>query len=306
MGKKIVLTGTTLTDVDAPKLAVVDLIETVGSLWLVEPMHPANPWGAGVPVHAATVPNVLADFAAETAGIDPGTAGLDIYRTGFTGAQGLLERTARGGVHAIYSPTNATNIGTGSSCGFAIRPLAALRTYLRTNWGHKYYMSMWADITRASLAGKQSNAIMSLARSGGSTTNYKMIVAQAEALPASTPPLLGRRWSTWVAGVGSAGPRIINIARDESYVGAAPANDAEAGELFALILGNAGTINSYTTAKEAVPSLIFYRGYLEDLTVSGRTYAEVDAIDHALYTKEVLTPGGRYYGDTFTDPATIP
>lgn len=48
------------------------------------------------------------------------------------------------------------------------------------------------------------------------------------------------------------------------------------------------------------------RAYVEDLTVSGRTYAEVDAIDHALYTKEVLTPGSRYYGDTFTDPATIP
>jgi hypothetical protein len=42
------------------------------------------------------------------------------------------------------------------------------------------------------------------------------------------------------------------------------------------------------------------------LTVSGRTYAEVDAIDHALYTREVLTPGGRYYGDTYTDPATLP
>lgn len=34
--------------------------------------------------------------------------------------------------------------------------------------------------------------------------------------------------------------------------------------------------------------------------------AEVDAIDHALYTSHVLTAGGRYFGDTFTDPATIP
>lgn len=29
------------------------------------------------------------------------------------------------------------------------------------------------------------------------------------------------------------------------------------------------------------------------------------AIDHALYTTHVLTAGGRYYGDTYTDPATV-
>jgi hypothetical protein len=41
-------------------------------------------------------------------------------------------------------------------------------------------------------------------------------------------------------------------------------------------------------------------------TVSGRTYEQVAAIDQALYTKEVLTAGGRYYGDTYTNPTTIP
>lgn len=29
------------------------------------------------------------------------------------------------------------------------------------------------------------------------------------------------------------------------------------------------------------------------------------AIDSALYTKEVLTVGSRYYGDTYTDPNTL-
>jgi hypothetical protein len=52
---------------------------------------------------------------------------------------------------------------------------------------------------------------------------------------------------------------------------------------------------------------VFWRGYVEDLTVSGRTYAEADAIDIAEFTKQVLTSGGRYYGDTIvTAPSTIP
>lgn len=70
--------------------------------------------------------------------------------------------------------------------------------------------------------------------------------------------------------------------------------------------GASNPFNAIGGIRERLSSSIFYRAYIEDLTVSGRTYAEVDAIDYALYTKEVLTPGGRYYGDTYTDPATIP
>jgi len=50
---------------------------------------------------------------------------------------------------------------------------------------------------------------------------------------------------------------------------------------------------------------VIYRAYMEDLQVSGRSYAAVDAIDFEQFTKHVLTAGGRYYGDTYTDPATI-
>lgn len=59
------------------------------------------------------------------------------------------------------------------------------------------------------------------------------------------------------------------------------------------------------SARGASPSAIFYRFYLEDLTLSGRTWAEVDALDARLFAS-AFAPGGRYYADTFTDPATIP
>ena len=44
---------------------------------------------------------------------------------------------------------------------------------------------------------------------------------------------------------------------------------------------------------------------IEDLTVSGRTYAEVDALDYALY-QAAFAADGRYHGDTNTDPSTLP
>jgi hypothetical protein len=63
-----------------------------------------------------------------------------------------------------------------------------------------------------------------------------------------------------------------------------------------------GALNAYSTAmggSTAAPSFILYRFYLEDLTVSGRSYAEVDAIDYALWQTD-FGAGGRFAGDTFT------
>jgi hypothetical protein len=64
--------------------------------------------------------------------------------------------------------------------------------------------------------------------------------------------------------------------------------------------GNLTSANS-TDGSE---SRIFYGFYLEDLTVSGRTYQDVDALDLQAYNIAFGT-GGRYYNDTYTDPATI-
>ncbi|MDQ0731137.1 hypothetical protein QFZ57_001931 [Arthrobacter sp. B1I2] len=38
--------------------------------------------------------------------------------------------------------------------------------------------------------------------------------------------------------------------------------------------------------------------------MSGRSYAQLEALDAALYA-EAFGVGGRYYGDSFTDPAKI-
>ena len=52
-------------------------------------------------------------------------------------------------------------------------------------------------------------------------------------------------------------------------------------------------------------SMVFYRGYCEDLTVSGRTYAQVAAIDLALFNT-AFASGGKFNGDTNTAPSGYP
>ncbi|MER2974725.1 hypothetical protein ABS815_15285, partial [Klebsiella pneumoniae] len=53
------------------------------------------------------------------------------------------------------------------------------------------------------------------------------------------------------------------------------------------------------------PSFIFYRFYMEDLTVSGRSYATVDALDQALFDEAFNSSTGRYRNDHFSAPNVI-
>lgn len=100
------------------------------------------------------------------------------------------------------------------------------------------------------------------------------------------------------------GARIINVgesAQTHQNVGlitnGGPSWGAIAGSYNAAVLVGRNTLWS---------SFIFYRLYVEDLTVSGRSYVTIDAIDLALYQAAVLTSTGRYYSDTYSAPSTVP
>ena len=49
------------------------------------------------------------------------------------------------------------------------------------------------------------------------------------------------------------------------------------------------------------PSLVLERAYIVDLTVSGRSYAEMDALDLAQHAA-AHAADGIWDGDTFTNP----
>lgn len=287
-GRKLVL-DTPFTGTGQPILPTLDPIESLGSLMLTEPMHPAGAWGAGVPANGAFMPNVLAARAATIAGAANTAAntGAKVYRVGgstLVDGTALLERSSKGGLHAALDPTETVQ----ATLAFALFMADPIWTFLRANVSHNIYWSLWHRITRPA------------APTNGARTAWMAPAAYALVEHDRTSnAALGSRPATNVAG-----PELRNAAAPTANSGSLGANSQQATNLFAGANGGLTYNQSSADKLNKMGSHIFYRAYVEDLTLSGRSYAAVDAIDNALYTKEVLTAGGRYYGDTFTDPVT--
>lgn len=293
MGKKIVLTDTTLTGT-APRLAAVDGIESAGSLVLFDYAHPDTDIGAGVPAHLAVIPNLVAGNFATLSGVT-GENLHGIFRLAGNinnGTLGKVERSGKGGIHVIVSQANPLEAGD----GVAVNAPAALYTYLAANPTHDIYFSAWDRQTRADKVTGANSAFVYATSS--STSHGPFNVYNTNAF---TPG----GWAAVEPPGNAVGPRRTALTVT-GYGGGAGSLPARSG--LPLWGAPASTLNANTlaTRNEGWPSFITYRVYIEDLTVSGRTHAEVDALDYALYAKDVLTAGGRYHGDTFTDPATLP
>lgn len=290
MGRKIVLTGTTLTDPTAPRLAIVDPIESAGSLYLMDITHPTDPMPAGVPANGASIPNLFSGTLVALHGSGADDPSFVVGGNINNGTLGSIERSGKGGIHVIVSQANALTATDGARIDFG----PTLAAYVSANTGHDYYLSIWDRQTRANV--DATNYTLDY-----STANPRTLgIAQASG---SAGWQHGSRATLGYRNLGNAlAPRFASIAVD----GADATDNADSG--LPVWGAPATTYNSAVLASRngKWPSFVFYRCYIEDLTVSGRTYAEVDAIDYALYQKEVLNPGGRYYGDTFTDPVTIP
>lgn len=273
-------------------IAEVDSLLTNGSLALLDPAHSHSPFTAALPAAGASVavPNIAWEKAAAVlgSGTDATLAGSLSVGTAFTPANLCkLERSGKSGIHAI-SPRP----GTYMAQRHAIITLpAALLTYLANNTAHAYYFSMWANLTRVTSAtgfvphsswsdSTASGLWFMGSRAGGGETNY---------------PVANRTGNRAGPQSATTGPFLQNMAVS-GMVGAAPV----AARNYLWCIGD-----GYGSSAPGVSSSqVFYRAYLEDLTVSGRSYATVDALDLAAYTAAIGT-GGRYNADTYTAPSTV-
>lgn len=257
-----------------------DAIMSTGSLILVDPAHSANPL-SGVPTNGVSIPNIAWKTAAAILGSGDSSSLASTFNDGHQAADAIVERSGKGGIHGIYSKVNNTNDGR----GIWIQGAAAIKTYMGANQGHSFYMSMWSRKTRIETTGHR---IMQFAQGG----NFNLIV-QDQGFSAGT--LQGSYQSPATSAVG-------NEFRAAAGYGSAYST---AFYLAMAEMGNVLDYNSGSAYGNKASSYILYRSYLEDLTVSGRTYAQVQAIDQALWTA-AMASGGRFNGDTFTDPATFP
>lgn len=297
MAVQMKIPGVTFTDAaDLPVVRRDSLLPAAGALMLVDATHPANPWPSGVPTNGATVPNLAWEQAATAIGSGTESSlAATIYSVGLTGSAGLVERSTKGGLHAVISPTTSF---TDSTVGFNIALPSTVFDYTRANPAHDYYFSIWARVTR-----NPDTSVVTM--SSAINTDLKFLVGFS---PLSD--FGGTIGHQSAINDTTGAPRYRNIESipptgydTDTVTGVAATTP---GNRSVFIVGNRNGSNTISGRRGKGGSRVFYRAYLEDLTVSGRSYSTVDALDSGMFTALLSTAGGRYYGDTFTDPTTIP
>lgn len=290
-GRKLVI-PVSFTDTTLPIIHDDSVLPSDGALFLVDFMHSTDPSPpVGVPATGSTMWNVA--WAQAAAAIGSGTSTTlkaQIASAGYSNpALAKLERSTKGGLHSITS-----QVSDPGSSAWEMKLADPIKTYILANPTHNYYASCWSMVTRPYLVGaNQRDSLLEFANTTGVASNYRIMLALA-----FNQPAVGR------AAANVNGP-VIGNANATAWVGSAPASIGTFIASFGL--GGYGGYNFTAPIRQAKASRILYRGYIEDLTVSGRTYTDVDTLDFAAYTRDVLTVGGRYYGDTTpTAPSSIP
>lgn len=279
-----------------PVVPTDDAMLNAGSLILIDPAHSTNPWAAGVPANNATVPNIASARVATLLGAASGTQYPSQFKIGGAindGVKGKVERTGKGALNVIVSQATALASGDGVSLGIN----ADILTFLVANKTHRFYMSQWDSITRVNIGTLPGSAAAESGVVGAGTTAYLgMITAATYATTGGSPALAAA-----TPAQNAVGERFVRLATplDTSVSSATLFAGPQWGAL-------AGTYNNAVlgTRNNFWPSFAFRRFYLEDLTVSGRTAAQAEAADLALWQAAVAS-GGRYGSDTMTAASTI-
>lgn len=286
------------TDTTAPMLITRDELESRGSIFLFDGNHAFGQF-AGLPVQGAAIPNVLSNKAALLMGVAESLThsvvqSLPIPVVGVFKA----ERTTKGGIHGLITQAG----GQTSRQNYFWRAGKPVQEYMRDHPNNTFYVSFWEKITRKAVTGAPSpQAPFYFVNGLASTANFRFHFEASLPSPRQGTPT--NRGYKAVPAIGDAD--VVNGTNRFSSLGVQgnTGNGPVSADPINMGVGTEAAWNGVGYNKAA--SRIIYRAYIEDLTVSGRTYEEVEAIDFALYTA-AFAVGGKFYGDTYTDPTTFP
>jgi hypothetical protein len=290
-GLKLVL-PTLFSDSSLPILRDDPILPMSGALFLGDVSMIE---GSGIP---GSLYNIAGDSANSLTGGNAATMPL-AYAGAPSSAQILMERSTKGGIHGILS--HASAVGAGQ--GFAGRLPAAVLDYIFTeaNRTHAYYYSLWSTPTRY---GSQTAGPLGVGQSE-TTGGFHVYQYGSGAYP-STADRYGVpsiNYASVAANLGK--PHVTGLGPVSMYRNAGAGVVTDPGPLRENVDGglNWGRVVPPASAGFNPLSWVFYRLYIEDLTVSGRTFAQVKEKDLALYNA-AFGVGGRFEGDTFSAPAT--
>jgi hypothetical protein len=243
-----------------------------GALMLVDPSHPYSPMAAGVPANLSYLPNLAWKQAIATIGGGAVEADVKPQWKTLNNSQAVaptVSRTSKGGIYT-----------SGQYAG-PHHP-AKIIDFLIANPTHDFFVSVWGRLDDA----VNASMVSQLAKNG--------------TVPAS---IAGEAYTLRLDGTGAnpsgtrLGSRVASKVNGNFIFNGAFSSSNLSGATGAQFVSANGAVQFGTYGNLGSGARRSYRFYMEDLTVSGRAYAAVDAIDNAEYTKQVLTAGGRYYND---------
>lgn len=281
-------------NVDELPVYLPDPLLTEGSLLLLDPTHPESPAPAGVLASGAILPNIAEEFARPILGL--GNLGAPLNYE-FAAGAGFVERTGKGAIHVAVDKTGL------STAARILFPLA-LANYIHDNPTHDFYFSIWEKTTRAATVDESYLALTMSTSPGPSQLEVSLAVNTdmpvSNTLGSSRNPLGDHRSKTPV-------PFNVHVARAVSeYTGTIGRTGENAIANNMAKIWNVGNSGPFSAGSAGGRSAAFMRAYVEDLTVSGRSFTAVNLLDAAHFAKVVLSDGGRYYDDTtYTNPTTL-
>lgn len=281
---------------NAPYLIKYDPIESRnGSLFLWDAgLNPLS----GTPAIDATIPNLLSEYT-------PSTGKSLVLKRGLfseTNHNAYIRRelTSKGGMHFIVAQaySGATNVPIHNT----LQANSELQEALRSNVmgaNPNLFISIWQRLTRVAPEDSSigTSAYLSTPAGKSDFAFYKDVRFQNFTVSSnSVATSFINKTDIDPTAIGLSNKHVMNI---KGKAGAGVLEDTQARFVIAGFDGPWG--GQYVNKS---PSVIVYRIYVEDLTLSGRTYAQVKAIDDAEFAK-AFAEGGRFYGDTWSNPATV-
>lgn len=285
------------------KTILGDDILSKGSLMLVDPTSPISAWPAGVPEDNYRLPN-LADATASR--IISGDIRPFVKKEANMAAGSFIERTAKGGLRVGVASGQTVLSGAN-----LVMPDPILQ-YILNNQSHEFYFSTWSYVTQSAQSTSTDEPHLHIYR--GVDQGYpRGGVASISAQGNWDRPTGGNQTGRYSNNPNNVGSQFRNIAGhvfgqknsagDPLTISDFPQNKHKSLASF----GPANDESLYTASSSVGPgvgrklqSWNMYRVYIEDLTVSNRSYSTVHNIDIGLFNKEVVNSGGRYFGDSWT------
>lgn len=277
-----------------PSLPTVynETLLTNGSLVLVDPTHPWGSWGTAAYAGSSTVPNHAWQQAAAVLGSgDASSLSSSVVVEGGATSR-LIEKTGKGALHVGWKP--ATNI---SGQRVRVSPASAIGSFItaQTN-SHQFYACLSMRITKN--AGTSPRNTFGGAQKDDAQSLWSFDTTGDLPPSGASQRLFANRQG--IANDATEGVVFRSLGVSGIYTTFGTWN----GTFNTIAQFSSGRNSNWTAGAQPTPSSVLYFAYLEDLTVSGRTPAAVDALAYARH-QALFAAGGRYANDTFTDPATI-